>query len=131
MMKKMDPVPITNWVYGKNAPTPRTLILLDVVHTHQPNEFDIYLIFRSYVELYRFEVCIAARHNMRCKPISVGNYDSIALKLAQNGRLEITEHLRNPFRVRITFTNKSGFRASVLAPKISLMPFFCEPNYGR
>jgi len=125
-MKKLNPVPISNWVYENNTQAPCTLILLDVQPSAQPNEYDVYVIFRGYAGIYRFVICITVHEPMRCKIVSVGGFNSLALKLARNGLLKIESHKKNPYRVRLTFTNSEGFHASILMPKISVMPFFYE-----
>ncbi len=126
-MKKMEPVPITHLGYETNAQVPCTLILLEVQPSREPSKYDVYIIFRGYANLYRFKACISINNEMKCKPVSIGGYNSLAVKLSRNGHLEITSHPRNPYRVRLTFINAQGFHASVLIPKISVMPFFYEP----
>ena len=125
-MKKMDPVPITNWEYTGFAQVPCTLIFLDVVPSKKPNEYDVYICFRGYAALYLFTICISINHYSRCKAVSIGGYNSQALKLARNEKLEITTHPNNPYRVMLNFKNAQGFRVSTMIPKISVMPFFYE-----
>jgi hypothetical protein len=127
-MSALNPVPITNFSYEHFTQAPCSLILLDVRPTPngEKDEYDVYLIFRGYANFYRFETCICSSMKIGCKLVSIGGYNSLALKVGRNGNLQIANHPKNPNRVRLTFHNKDGQLASLLVPKLSIMPFFYE-----
>ncbi|MBD3281284.1 hypothetical protein GF391_00875 [Candidatus Uhrbacteria bacterium] len=128
-MSKLRAVPITNVIYSGHHQAPYTLILLQVEPSHDlPKRYDIELIFRGFADVYRFETCISTALYVRQKPTCVGGYNSLALRFARNGHLQITPRPSNPYRVRLTFRNQFGLLGSILVPKNSVMPFFHETD---
>jgi len=125
-MSSLKPVPITNYMYEGYVQNRYTLIQLDVRRTPRApkNLYDIYLIFRGFVGHYRFEPCLMAEVEFTCPLVSVGGYNSLALKLASNGSLILHQHRK--MRVRLCYMNDNGFVKSISVPENSVMPFFRE-----